>query len=83
MVFIHLIRSLCLLRESHVVISFMPKRLSCINIEFLYVTSGKTLCMRREQRINLSVFYIISFNFPDYSSTIELDIVVMATWQYK
>jgi hypothetical protein len=29
------------------------------------------------------VFYIISFTFPDYSSTIELDIVVMATWQYK
>jgi hypothetical protein len=37
----------------------------------------------REQGINLSVFYIISFNFPDYSSTIELDIVVMPTWQYK
>jgi hypothetical protein len=35
----------------------------------------------REQGINLSVFYIISFNFLDYSSTIELDIVV--TWQYK
>jgi hypothetical protein len=37
----------------------------------------------RYQGINLYVFYIISFNFPDYSSTIELDIVVMATWQYK
>jgi hypothetical protein len=37
----------------------------------------------REHEINLSVFYIISFTFPDYSSTIELDIVVIATWQYK
>jgi hypothetical protein len=51
-------------------------------IIYLRVTSGKTLCMRREQRINLSMFYIISFTFPDYSSTIELDIVVIATWQY-
>jgi hypothetical protein len=30
----------------------------------------------REHEINLPVFYIISFTFPDYSSTIELDIVV-------
>jgi hypothetical protein len=37
----------------------------------------------REHGINLSVFYIILFTFPDYSSTIELDIVVIATWQYK
>jgi hypothetical protein len=38
----------------------VPKRLSCINIEFLQVTSGKTLCTRREQRFNLSVFHCIS-----------------------
>jgi hypothetical protein len=63
------------------VMSSVPKSLSCINIEFIQVTLGKTLCMRREQRINLSAFYIISFNFPDFSSTIDLDIVVMATWQ--
>jgi hypothetical protein len=75
----------CLLIESQLVMSSMPKRLSCINIDFLQVTSGKTLCMKREreQGINLSLFYIISFNFPDYSSTIKLDTVVMATWQYK
>jgi hypothetical protein len=28
-------------------------------------------------------FIVFQFNFPDYSSTIELDIIVMATWQYK
>jgi hypothetical protein len=38
---------------------FYAKKASCINIKFLQVTSGKTLCVRREQRINLSVFYII------------------------
>jgi hypothetical protein len=52
-------------------------------IIYFRVTSGKTLCMRREQIINLSMFHCIQFNFSDYSSTIELDIVVMATWQYK
>jgi hypothetical protein len=40
----------CLLIESQFVMSSMPKRLSCINIDFLQVTSGKTLCMRRERR---------------------------------
>jgi hypothetical protein len=39
---------------------FYAKRLSCINIEFLQVTSGKTLCTRREQKFNLSVFHCIS-----------------------
>jgi hypothetical protein len=29
-------------------------------IIYLWVTSGKTLCMRREQRINLYVFHCIS-----------------------
>jgi hypothetical protein len=29
-------------------------------IIYLRVTSGKTLCMRREQRINLSMFHCIS-----------------------
>jgi hypothetical protein len=58
------------------------KRLLCII--YLRFTSGKTFMHdKREQGINLSVFYIISFTFPDYSSTIEIDIVVMATWQYK
>jgi hypothetical protein len=53
-------------------------------IIYLRVTSSKTLCMRRERRINLSVFYrYFNLIFPDYSSTIELDIVVMGTWQYK
>jgi hypothetical protein len=54
----------------------VPKRLSCINIEFLQVTSGKTLCTRREQRFNLSVFHCISIQFPRFN------IVVMATWRY-
>jgi hypothetical protein len=39
----------CLLIESQLVMSSMPKRLSCINIDFLQVTSGKTLCMKRER----------------------------------
>jgi hypothetical protein len=58
--FIHLIRSYCLLIKSQFVIFSVPKRLSCINIEFLQVTSGKTLYTRREQRFNLSVFHCIS-----------------------
>jgi hypothetical protein len=51
-------------------------------IIYLRVTSGKTLCMRREQIINLFVFHCISIYFPRFTSTIELDIVVMATWRY-
>jgi hypothetical protein len=49
-----------LTKKSEFMMSSMPKRLSCINIEFLHVTSGKTLRMRREQRFNLSVFHCIS-----------------------
>jgi hypothetical protein len=52
----------CLLIESQFVMFSVPKRLSCINIEFLQVTSGKTLCTRREQRFNLSVFHCISIS---------------------
>jgi hypothetical protein len=58
--FIHLIRSYCLLIKSQFVMFSVLKRLSCINIEFLQVTSGKILCTRREQRFNLSVFHCIS-----------------------
>jgi hypothetical protein len=58
--FIHLTRSYCLLIKSQFVMFSVPKRLSCINIDFLQVTSGKTLCMRIEQRINLFVFHCIS-----------------------
>jgi hypothetical protein len=38
-----------------------------------------------EERAELTYpcFVVFQFNFPDYSSTIEFDIVVMATWQYK
>jgi hypothetical protein len=53
-------KAFCLLIESQFVMFSVPKRLSCINIEFLHVTSGKTLCTRREQRFNLSVFHCIS-----------------------
>jgi hypothetical protein len=51
-------------------------------IEFLQVTSGKTLCMRKEQRINLSVFHMYFINFPNLTSTIELVNVVTNTWLY-
>jgi hypothetical protein len=36
--FIHLTRSYCLLIKSQFVMFSVPKRLSCINIEFLQVT---------------------------------------------
>jgi hypothetical protein len=59
--FIHLIRSYRLLIKSQFMMFSVPKRLSYINIEFLQVTSGKTLCTRRERvRFNLSVFHCIS-----------------------
>jgi hypothetical protein len=53
-------KAFCLLIESQFVMFSVPKRLSCINIEFLQAISGKTLCTRREQRFNLSVFHCIS-----------------------
>jgi hypothetical protein len=53
-------KAFCLLIESQFVMFSVPKRLSCTNIEFLQVTSGKTLCTRREQRFNLFVFHCIS-----------------------
>jgi hypothetical protein len=40
--------------------SSVPKRLSCIILYFFGLLQVKTLCMRREQRINLSVFHCIS-----------------------
>ena len=39
---------------------FYAKRVFMHYIIYLRFTSGKTLCMRREQRINLSVFHCIS-----------------------
>jgi hypothetical protein len=39
---------------------FCAKKAFMHHIIYLRVTSSKTLCMRREQRINLSVFYCIS-----------------------
>jgi hypothetical protein len=51
-------------------------------IEFLHVTSGKTLCMRKEQRIILYVFNRYFINFLDLQSNIKLVKVVMATWLY-
>jgi hypothetical protein len=39
---------------------FYAKKAFMHYIIYLQVTSGKTLCMRREQGINLSVFYYIS-----------------------
>jgi hypothetical protein len=36
------------------------KKVSMHYIIYLWVTTGKTLCMRREQKINLSVFHCIS-----------------------
>jgi hypothetical protein len=52
-------KAFCLLIESQFVMFSVPKRLSCINIEFLQATPAKTLCARREQRFNLSVFHCI------------------------
>jgi hypothetical protein len=39
---------------------FYAKKTFMHYIIYLLVTSGKTLCMRREKRINLSVFYCTS-----------------------
>jgi hypothetical protein len=39
---------------------FYAKKAFTHYIIYLRVTSGKTLCMRIEQRINLSVFHCIS-----------------------
>ena len=61
---------------------FYAKKAFMHYIIYLRVTSGKTLCMRREQKINLSVFHCSSIYFPRFTSTIELDKVVMATWPY-
>jgi hypothetical protein len=59
---------------------FNAKKAFMHYIIYLRVTSGKTLCKRREQRINLSVFHCVSIYFPRFASTIELDKVVMAAW---
>jgi hypothetical protein len=40
-------KAFCLLIESQFVMFSVPKRLSCINIEFLQATSGKTLCLTK------------------------------------
>jgi hypothetical protein len=39
---------------------FYAKKAFMHYIIYLWVTSGKTLCMRREERINLSMFCCIS-----------------------
>jgi hypothetical protein len=39
---------------------FYAKKTFMHYIIYLLVTSGKTLCMRREKRINLSVFHCTS-----------------------
>jgi hypothetical protein len=45
---------------------FYAKKALMHYIIYLRVTSGKTLCMRREQRINLSMCFIVfRFNFLD------------------
>jgi hypothetical protein len=78
---IHHVRSFCLLNESQFVMPFMQKAfMHCI--EFLHITSGKTLCMRKEQRIILYVFNKYFINFPDLQRTIKLVKVVMTTWLY-
>jgi hypothetical protein len=61
-------KAFCLLIESQFVMSSMPKRLSCINIDFLQVTSGKTLCMRRESR---ELTYVCSILFHLISQIIQ------------
>jgi hypothetical protein len=58
----------CLLIESQFVMYSMQKRLSCINIDFFRLLRVKIMHEERDQRINLSVFYNISFNFPDYQA---------------
>jgi hypothetical protein len=45
---------------------FYAKKALMHYIIYLRATSGKILCMRREQRINLSMCFIVfRFNFPD------------------
>jgi hypothetical protein len=60
-----------------------PKRLSCII--YLRFTSDKTFMHeeREQKKLTYLCCIVFQFIFPEYSSTIELDIVVMATWQYK
>jgi hypothetical protein len=58
----------CLLIESQFVMSSMPKRHSCINIDFLKVTLSKTLCNRRESR---ELTYLCSILFHLISQIIQ------------
>jgi hypothetical protein len=59
-------KAFCLLIESQFVMFSVPKRLSCINIEFLQVTPGKNLCTRRESRdLTYLCFTVFQFNFLD------------------
>jgi hypothetical protein len=67
---IYLVRSFFLIESQFVM--FFIKKAFMYYIEFLHVTSGKTLCMRKEHRIILSVFHSYFFNFLDWPSTIEL-----------
>jgi hypothetical protein len=61
---------------------FCAKKAFMRCIVFLLLTVDNTLCMRREQRIILSMFHWYLNLIPRFPSTIEFDIVVMATWQY-
>jgi hypothetical protein len=45
---------------------FCAKKAFMHYIIYLRVTSDKTLCMRREQKNNLSVFIVFQFNFPNF-----------------
>jgi hypothetical protein len=74
----------CLLIESQFVMSYIPKRISCIILYIFGLLRVKLLCTRREsKKLTYLCFIVFQFNFPDFSSTIEFDIVVMAIWQYK
>jgi len=37
---------------------------------------------REQKKLTYLCCIVFQFIFPEYSSTIELDIVVMATWRY-
>jgi hypothetical protein len=43
----------------------VPKRLSCINIEFLQVTSGKLYARGESRDLTYLCFIVFRFNFPD------------------
>ena len=76
-------KAFCLLIESQFVMSSMPKRLSCIILYIFGLLRVKLYALGESRELTYPSSVVFQFSFPDYSSTIELDIVVMATWQYK